>query len=203
MKLSEQQIKLVRDQVHNNDLTIESLKDDLIDHLCCVAEAKTDNGKTFEEALHEALRELAPDGLLEIETETIMLLNSKKYIPMKKFMFFAGCICSMAISTGWLLKFLNVALPLGNMLFGLGAFGFMIVFLPMLAVSHLRTSGRSMAEKLRFVFGITSIIVIGMAILARLMHMPGADQVMIIGLVIFTFGFIPFLYFTMYKKAVS
>lgn len=203
MSLSDHQLKRIREEVNKSGLSIETLKDDLLDHICCVTEDKVERGRSFEHSLEEALLELAPEGLWEIERETLFLLNNSKYIPMKKIMFFIGCLCSMAISMGWLLKFLKIFLPLGNMLFGLGAFGFMIVFLPMLAYSHFKTSTRPVSEKLRFVFGVSSIIVIGLAILARLMHLPGADEVMIIGLVIFTFGFLPFLYFTLYRKSIE
>ena len=121
---------------------------------------------------------------------------------MKKIMFFIGCICSMCISMGWLLKFLKF-LPLGNLLFGLGSFGFLILFLPMLTIHQFRSVDKSTPEKIRFVTGMSSIVIVGIATLARLMHMPGADEVMIIGLVIFTFGFLPFLFFTMYRKSIS
>lgn len=203
MSLSNNQLEVVRNEVEKNQLSIETLKEDLLDHLCCTTEAKMDGGQTFEAALKLALNELAPDGLMELERETNFLLNNSTYTPMKKVMFLIGCICSMAISLGWLLKFLDVLLPLGNMLFGLGSFGFMLVFLPMLAVMHFRTTNKPIAEKLRFVFGVSSVIIIGIAILARLMRLPGADEVMIIGLVIFTFGFLPFLYFTLYKKSIQ
>ena len=202
MKLSDNQIKIIREEVDKNQLSIESLKDDLLDHVCCVTETKINEGKTFEASLKEALYELAPNGLWEIERETVFLLNDAKYVPMKKIMFTIGCICSMAISMGWLLKYLRVP-EAGNMLFGLGAFGFMVVFLPMLAYTHFKTSVKPTSEKLRFVFGVSSIIVIGLGILASLMHLPGADQVMVLGLVIFTFAFLPLLYFTLYKKAVG
>lgn len=203
MKLTALQIRLIRDYVNATGLTIETLKDDLLDHLCCVIENILQEGGTFNDALKEAIYELAPAGLMEIERETIALLNFKKYQHMKKVMFFIGCICAMGISMGWLLKFLNVALPVGNLLFGLGAFGFLGLFLPMIAVTHFRASDKPITEKLRYIFGISSTIVIGIAILARLMRLPGADEVMIAGLLVFTFGFIPLLFFTMYKKSAA
>jgi hypothetical protein len=201
MTLSEKQLEQIRKEVDKSNLSIVTLKDDLLDHLCSEIETKMEAGKSFEATFMEALHELAPEGLRQIEIETMTLLNSKKYIPMKMIMFLIGCVCSMCISMGWLLKFLNFA-PVGNMLFGLGSFVFLIVFLPMLAIYHFRSADKSTSEKIRFVTGISSIIIVGIAILARLMRMPGANEVMIIGLVIFTFGFLPFLFFTMYKKSV-
>ena len=203
MTLSEDQIRQIKNEIARADISLPALKDDLIDHVCSATEHKIAEGKTFEASLKEAFYELAPEGLKEIERETIILLNSKKYVPMKRLMFFIGCICTMTISMGWLLKFLRVEGEVGNMLFGLGSFGFLILFLPMIAINYFKTAEKSTPEKLRFVFGISSIIIIGIAILARLMHMPGADEVMIIGLIIFTFGFVPFLFFTMYKKSIS
>lgn len=203
MMLSEDQLRQIRNEVEQSNLSIQTLKEDVLDHLCTATEEKIAAGKTFEDSLREAFYDLAPEGLKEMERETIMLLNSKKYIPMKKLMFLIGCLCTMIIGMGWLLKFTHVEGPAANLLFGIGSFGFLILFLPMIAIDHFRTSDKSTPEKWRFVFGMSSIIIIGIAILAMLMRTPGADEIMVLGLMIFTFGFVPVLYFTMYKKSIA
>ena len=76
MKLSPDEVAIVRRQVDQSSISIDSLRDDVLDHLCCVVEIKIERGEIFDTALQEALRELAPDGLNEIQRETVFLLNS-------------------------------------------------------------------------------------------------------------------------------
>ena len=86
MKLTVVQIDLIQAHVEQSGLTIATLRDDVLDHLCCVVEEKLKKGKDFDRAFREALIELAPDGLAEIEHETVFLLNANKIILMKKLM---------------------------------------------------------------------------------------------------------------------
>jgi len=90
MRLSVDQIEHIRKNIDQSAITIESLRDDVLDHLCCAVEIKMERGKVFETSVREALRELAPDGLDEIQNETIFLLNSNKIIVMKKVMYSIG-----------------------------------------------------------------------------------------------------------------
>jgi hypothetical protein len=97
MKLSEHQLIIVQQRVDACKLVITSLRDDLLDHICCSIEHKIKNGQSFEESLIEAIDELAPDGLQELERETMKLLDSKN-IPMKKFMYVLGLICQAELN---------------------------------------------------------------------------------------------------------
>ncbi len=71
MKLSTEQVTLIEAQVDQSNITIGTLRDDLVDHLCCVVEIKLKKGNSFEKSLLEAMRELAPDGLHELQEETV------------------------------------------------------------------------------------------------------------------------------------
>lgn len=70
MNLSVDQVSRIQFEVDRNNITIATLRDDLIDHLCCVVEGKMKNGKSFEISFTEALNELAPEGLHSIQDET-------------------------------------------------------------------------------------------------------------------------------------
>lgn len=203
MSLTQDQLKYIRTEVDKSGISIVTLKDDVLDHVCCETETRMESGKNFQDSLMEAIYELAPEGLKQLEVDTMFLLNQNKHLHMKKITFFVGCVCSMQISLGWLFKFLEPSSSLGNLLFGVGFFGFLSLFVPLLAFQYLKSIGKSVFEKIRFISGSTSIIMIGLAVLARLMHMPGADQVMVGGLSVFTFAFLPFLFFTMYRNSID
>lgn len=80
MTLSTEQLDLIRQQVDQYKITIPTLRDDLLDHLCCCVERKLDEGKTFPESLHESVVELAPDGLHRLEQETLFFTMYKRSV---------------------------------------------------------------------------------------------------------------------------
>ena len=202
MKLSLDQIAIIRRYVDQSAITIDSLKDDVLDHLCCVVEMKMESGKLFDNAVQESLIELAPDGLDEIQRETIFLLNPFKLIRMKKIMYAIGLITSISMTLGLTFKILHM--PGADELFNFGFFGLTLVFLPMLTIDRLkRNLHRALSERLRLVMGFLSAVLIGSSVLFKIFHYQGAYVVLLVGICTFSFGFLPFLFFSMYKKSIS
>jgi hypothetical protein len=56
---------------------------------------------------------------------------------------------------------------------------------------------------LKIILGVTASIILGLAGLFKIMHLQGADTLLLIGAIVFALGFLPFFFFTMYKKAVA
>ena len=202
MMLSEDQIQIIRHHIDQSRISIETLRDDILDHLCCVIEYKIKHGKTFHDSLQEAIHELAPDGLNEIQRETVFLLNSTKIIFMKKLMYTIGLFSSMTFCMGSLFKILHW--PGADELFTYGFLGFVLLFLPMLAVNHFKVNiNKAMSEKLRVWLGIFSAMLIGLGFVFKILHISGADFLLLGGFLPFILGFLPLLFFTMYKRSVS
>jgi hypothetical protein len=200
MNLSSDQILVIQREVERSNVTTPSLKDDLVDHLCCEVEGKLKRGDNFTASLRESINDLAPRGLHHIQKETDFLLESK-YQSMKKLTYVIGLITAMMMSFGWLLRILRMG-EVGNQVFAFGVLGFIVVFLPMLAVLYFRANReRPWYTKWQMVLGVVSILFVGLAWLFKIMHMPGADEVMLLGGVLFTFGFLPFLFLNFYKKS--
>ena len=202
MKLTEEQIEIIRSYIRGSGVKLKSLQDDILDHLCCVLEEKQGGSTDFESRLKTAIQDLAPDGLSDLERQTLYLLNHKKLIYMKKLMYLIGLGSSIALAMGLCFKLLNWRG--GSELFIYGFLSFTLLFLPMTIVDRFRLRIQmSLSLKLRYLLGATSAIVAGLALLFKIMHLPGADQLLLIATVIFSFGFLPFLYFTNYRKAVQ
>lgn len=202
MKLSSEQVAIIRKQVEQSGIVNETLRDDVLDHLCCVVEIKLSKGTNFDLAVAEASHELAPEGLTELQRETVFLLNSTKIIRMKKLMYLIGLISVMAFVMGWLFGML--LLPGARELSIGGFLGFMFLYLPLLVIDRYKTNIRwILSEKLKFILGSVSGLVMTIAIAFKILHLPGADQLLILGTLLFTFGFLPFLFFGMYKKSIS
>jgi hypothetical protein len=201
MTLSVDQVERVRDHVDQNRLQIKTLRDDLVDDLCCRVEAKLMDGKTFDVSLEEAVRELAPDGLQQLEYETILLLDSKNNL-MKKFMYVIGLLSAMGISLG--MTFRIEHLPGGWEILNYSFLTFGFVFLPLVVYNSYRSPDqRSTLEHWRMLLGFLSGIVTSVAVLFKTLHLPGADMLLLIGVVIFSFTFLPVLFYSLYKKSLS
>lgn len=202
MKISPEQVTHIKEVIGQSAITIDTLKDDLLDHLCCMVEAKMAKGSEFEISFKEALTELAPDGLDAIQRETIFLLNSTKIMLMKKVMYLIGLITSIAMTMGITFKVLH--LPGSEELFTYGFIGFLLLFLPMLAIDRYKHNlSKSLSEKLRIGFGYLSAFLIVFSVGFKLFHLEGANLLLLSGMCIFSFGFLPFLFFNMYKKSLS
>ena len=194
MKLSQEQLAVIRHRIEKSDITIKTLEDDLLDHLCCVVEKKMDNGNDFDPALQEALNELAPYGLDAIQLQTFYLLRSPKIIFMKKIMYLIGLITAGAISLGWLFTVLRW--PGGYELFNYGFLGFLLLFIPLLAIDRYKvTLKKALSEKLKILIGSVSGIIVGISLVFKFLHLQGADQVLLVGMLMFTFGFLPVFIF--------
>lgn len=202
MRVSTDQVKVIRTVIDESNISIETLRDDLLDHLCCTVEIIMEHGKDFNTALEEAIRDLAPHGLEEIQLETVFLLNSKNIIRMKKVMYSVGLISSVSISVGFLMKLLHLTGANEITSFGLLTFGFL--FIPMVAINHFGMAiKRALSEKLGTILGLISGLIISLGITFKILHLFLADELLIIGFAIFSFGFLPFLFFNMYRKSIS
>ncbi|WKN42138.1 hypothetical protein [Tunicatimonas pelagia] len=200
--LSDEQVEQIQQDIERSSLSVQMVKDDLLDHFCCKVESKLEQGDTFESAYQQAWKQICPNGLNEIQEETIYLLNASKIIIMRKVMYSIGLIASICISIGWLFRILDWLG--GDQLFVYGFLGFVLIFLPMLAIDRYKANiERAKPEKLKIILGFSSAIITGLAILFKLMHLQGASIMLILGVLLFSFGFLPFLFFGMYRKAVE
>ena len=202
MRISKEQINFISATIDENGITIPTLKDDLIDHLCCVVESKMENGILFENALQDALREVAPHGLEAIQNQTLYLLNSPNKIFMRKIIFLIGFMSAIAVSIGWL--FVTLSWPGGRELFNSGFLGLLMLFIPMMAVYRYKIfRPKAVSDKLRIVLGSASGFIIGLSLIFKVLHLQGADQMLVTGVLMFTFGFLPFLFFNLYRKSAT
>ncbi|HYC84889.1 MAG TPA: hypothetical protein VEB86_06690 [Chryseosolibacter sp.] len=188
---------MIRAAIDDEKVTIQTLKDDLLDHLCCLTEEKMSHGVSFENAVKEGLRELAPQGMIEIEQETILLLNFNKIVIMKKITFVLGATCTVALTTGLILGLMKM--PIGHMIFGLAVFAFLLLYLPVDAVRYFRLTKESVIEKIRYVMSTACSILLATGVMAWIMKLPGSQEIIITGLVIFLAGFLPMHLIRLYK----
>ena len=202
MRLSAEQVDHIRRYVEERGITIPTLQDDVVDHLSCEVEVLMANGVAFDDAFRDVLPEFAPGGLEEIQKETISLFNENYVLTMKKFMYLLGLFSSIAIAVGWLFSVLHW--PGAQELFNYGFLGFLLFFVPVFAFERFKVSQRgAFADRAKIILGAVSAVVVGFSLVFKLFHLQGADTLLVTGMVLFAFGFLPFLFFTTYRKAIS
>lgn len=201
MKLSDEQEELVRNCVEEQELKLKTLSDDLADHLCCVIESGLGKEKSFDQLLDDAMAELAPNGLLDLERKTFFLLNYKRILIMKKVTYLIGFLGAIALSIGFLAKTLHW--PGANELFTIGIPA-LLVFVPLLAFDKYKVAmAQNMSERIKIISAVAAIIFFLIGSLFKFLHLPGAGALLTLSIVVLVVGFIPFLFFSMYKKSVS
>lgn len=202
MRLTEEQEQAIAKFVDAKDLKIRALRDDILDHLCCVVEIRLKKGESFDLALQKAVDELAPDGLNDIEQKTIFLLNYKRIIMMKRFMYVIGFVGAFTLTAGVTFKILHY--PYANMLSTIGFLVLLLIYVPLLAFDKYKVAiASSLSERLKIIMGCLSGAIVGLSVLFKIFHWQGASILLLAGAFIFAVGFLPFLFFTMYKKSVS
>lgn len=202
MKLTPEQEREIFQFVESKGIKNELLKNDLIDHLYCIIEAHLDKGISFNIAFDIALKQLAPNGLKEIEKETIYLINYNRIIIMKKFMYLVGYLGALTLTGGVTFKLLR--LPFGTELFTIGFLTLLLIFIPIYSFNRYKVAiAKNMSQRMKIIFGVSAAVITGLAGLFKMLHLQGADILLLLGAFIFAIGFLPFLFFTLYKKSVT
>ena len=202
MKLTEQDVAHIREVVNASGIERTSLRDDIVDHLCCVLENWGRTRESFDVQLKYAILDLAPYGLKQLEHETIRLLNYNRIKAMKKIMYTTGFLGAVSTTGGVMFKLLHW--PGADQLFVAGFIVLVLVFVPLSIVDRFKVIlTKALPEKLRAFTGVIAALAGGTAIIFKLLHLPGADLLLITGGLVFAFGFLPFLFFTLYKKSIA
>lgn len=202
MKLSPEQIAIIRNLLEENEVFTDSLKDDLLDHIGCVVERRMMQGVTFSTAVHEALTELAPHGLADIQRRTYINLQSPRLLFMKKAIYTIGLISAGAVSIGWMFSLLRW--PGAYELFNYGSLVFLLVFVPMLFISRSRRNKREpWWMRLANIAGLTSSVTVGMSVVFKFGHLQGADWLLVVGVLLFSGCFLPLHFFSLYRSEIA
>lgn len=188
--------------IEGSSINKKELKDDLIDHFCCLVEMDMNKGLGFDEAYQRAYVQTCPNGLDEIQKETIFLLNYNRILFMKRLTYLIGFFASLMLATSYFFKILHLPGSMELMWFGL--FGMIFIFIPLVLVDKFKHLGsQATVEKVKWIFGILSALVFGAGGLFKILHWPGAGLLLGVAFLLFCIGFLPLLFFRMYKKSVE
>lgn len=196
-QLSEQETDRVYERLHKEGLKSLRLEQDLFDHFCCYMEERMETAGDFEKAYREATTAIAPNGTQEIEFELFFIMNFKKQMSMKRFIFLAGFAATFLLSTGTMFKTMHW-FGANIMLF----LGFAVLLLTALvAVVHLVRflSYQPASFRFRTVTGISAACLISLGFIFKTLHFPGANVMIGLGTIILNFVFLPMFFYHIYK----
>jgi len=187
MTLSEAQIGFIRNDIVARGITLESLQDDLTDHICCLLEIHPGAAGNFDAAYNEIIQTFYKQELKEIETETLFTLNHKTRA-MKKSMMITGLFAAGLLSLGIVLKFMHA--PGAGAAIVSGTFFFSMVFLPLLAIIRMKEKNTS-REKMQVALGVLAAIPLSLSFVFRIQHWPGAMILLYLSIGIALLLFLP------------
>ncbi|HEU5168493.1 MAG TPA: hypothetical protein VFU29_23270 [Chitinophagaceae bacterium] len=188
-RLSEEQINYIGADIKKRGIEMESLQQDLLDHICCMIEEGLEENGDFEKFYAAVIKTFYKNELSEIETETVNLLTNKNYYTMKKAMIFSGIFSAIVLSLGILLKFLHA--PGANVCIVTGIFFFSFIFLPLMSAMRMKEKEKT-RDKLIIGLGVFPAILMSISFVFRVQHWPGAMMMLYGSIAILVLLFLPF-----------
>jgi hypothetical protein len=196
--VSVEEVEFILSDIEARGVVLEDLRDNLLDHMCCIIEDEMNETEDFKVFYESVLPRFFKESLLEIQVETDNLIKFKNFYSMKKIMKISGIATVFFTIMGAVLKTMH--LPGASMAIILGGFTFSLVFLPLLIAIKFRDE-ESKVDKVVFSFGFLIAMILSAGIIFKIMHWPFANVMMLSSTVVFTFVYVPVYFFTRVRRA--
>lgn len=196
-RLSEQQIDFILSDISARGVEMESLQQNLLDHICCIIEHELEENGDFERFYEKTVKTFYKDALWEIEEETLQLLTFKNYYTMKKTMIVSGTFSAATISIGIFLKFMHW--PGASVMIVLGILISSLVFLPLLFTIKAKEK-QNTKDKITLAIASLAGTLISLSVLFKVMHWPGANLMGTIFIALMVLVYIPVYFFSGIKN---
>jgi hypothetical protein len=192
-QLSDKQLDFILNDIRARGVEMESLQNDLLDHICCVIENNLEANGNFEDFYQKTIHTFYKHELWEIEEETISVLTFKNFYVMKKLMIISGVISATLLSLGLIFKFMFW--PGASLFVVLGILGASFIFLPLMFTLRIKEKQNF---KDKFILGIGSLvcILISLHVLFKVMHWPLWNEMGILAMLLLLVVFLPIYFFT-------
>ncbi|MBS1651330.1 MAG: hypothetical protein JSU07_04890 [Bacteroidetes bacterium] len=196
-QLNEQQIDFIINDISARGVEMETLQQDLADHVCCIIENNLEENGDFESFYQKTIKTFYKNDLTEIEEETLLVLTYKNYYAMKKTMINSGIASAVLFTAGSFFKFMHW--PGASVLILLGMFIGTLIFLPIFFMFKKNETVNS-KEKLVLGIGVINGMFFSLYVLFKVFHWPGANLLWFFTLGIFALIFIPLYFFSGIKN---
>jgi hypothetical protein len=175
MSLTEEQRFRVRTFLTGQGLTFQPLLEELVDHVSTDMEEKLSQGVSFDEAWRQTFDELPENHFKQIQKETMETINKRFTVSQSlSFLTLGLLVISMAF------KSLHLPGSSGMLLLAFGTLAGTLLFSSLSGI-HLNREKKGGARVLGVVAGIGILL---FAFSFKLLHLSGADELVVAGVVI-------------------
>lgn len=199
-ELTEEEItrvcRFIEQEVSNEQLQVE-----LIDHCCCLIEHSLSEEEDFDNALMRSVSVLSGDGLPSVEAELNYVLLSKNQKIMKRMLYIFGFLAAFFLMAGQTMKVMHW--PYANITVIIGASALVLAMLTLLANVIANAADWSSGARLRALAGGFGGLFFGAGVLLKILHLPPAGVLYILGMVLITFVFVPTFFWHLYKREIA
>jgi len=195
----DKQLPRIRKDLVGRGITYEHLRDDLLDHICCMVEEKLEEGEDFETSYTDVMSGIEPNTLFDLQHETLLLLD-RKFQRMKRITYILGLTGSLMALVGAFFK--TQHWPGAGILLTLGFLIVVLGFLPLYFIS----SYREQSEKPNIIFpivGYISLLIVFTGAVFKMMHWPGANVLLRTSVIVLLVGFLPLYVVQIFKRSVK
>ena len=201
-KLSNENIEFISKKVSESGIKSNDLKEDLIDHFCCAVEEYMKKDYSFNESYNKAYNDICPDGLEEIETETVYLLTHQKIKAMKKLLYFSGYLAAIAVTSSFFMKYAHI--EGANFLMVISSILLIFFFLPLLFLNlYKREISKILSVKLKYIFGLIGLALFVISLTFKLVHWEGSIEIFFASILVINLAFLPLFFYKRYRKSME
>ncbi|MEM6846155.1 MAG: hypothetical protein AAF944_29410 [Bacteroidota bacterium] len=199
--ITEEQVQIIDAQIQKSTIKDKKLRDDLLDHLCCLVEDDLLQGVDFQQACQLAFAQLAPHGLDEIQQETIFLVHQHRIMTLRRFIFLSGYLFLLISLTG--LYFKKMYWPIADELLIVGIGGLLLIHFPLTVFSRRKyLSGKIISLPLRWLVGCLLISATIIFFTVNVIGLGGYGIVTSLCFFIIGVVLLPLKFREMYKRAI-
>jgi len=200
-QLNDDEISIVSTWLSREKLSNNVLESELLDHICCTMEASMHVQTPLAEAYQQACRTIIPDGARQIEEEAFFLLTYHKQLNMKRVLFSTGFLSTFLLSFGFLFKLMHW--PFATVILTCGLAALLITLGALVLNTGYTLRSLSTPMRVRIVTGLFCGLLIVTGSMFKILHYPGANIMIVCGLVLLNLVFLPMFFYQLYRKAIA
>ena len=103
-RITNEEVEFILNDITARGVVLEDLRDNLLDHMCCIIEEEMDEKGDFKVFYESVLPRFFKENLLEIQVETDNLIKFKNFYSMKKILKISGIATVFFTTMGAILK---------------------------------------------------------------------------------------------------
>ena len=191
--IKDEHIDFILNDISNRGVVISDLKENILDHVCCIIEKEMPDDADFHAFYEEVIPRFFNNDLKEIQKETDYLLSSRYIDVLTIVLKIAGFSSVVILMLGMYYK-LNHLQGTGILLL-IGVVLFSLIFLPVLILLKLKDKDLK-TNKLIVIVGFLLAFMASISCLFKIMQWPWATLMREISTIVFLVLFVPLYYFS-------